>query len=83
MMKWPPDEFRPQVVLDDQGAEDRLGDHAERQQRPEDRQVAPVGATEEGDYAGGDHDDAEQAGDDPVGRLDDRVRSSAGCWLAP
>ena len=40
----------------------------------EDRQMATVGAAEEGEHRGGDHGDAEEPGHDPVGRLDDRVR---------
>ena len=67
-------EFGPQVVLDDQGAEDRLADHAERQQRPEHGQVPAVGTPEEGEDGGGDHDDADEAGDQPVAELDHRVR---------
>ncbi len=64
---------RGEVVLDDLGTEDRLGDHPQRQQRPEQRQVPAVGATEEGQHAGGDHRDAHEPGQDPVGVLDHRV----------
>ena len=64
---------RRQVVLDDQGAEDRLADHAQRQQGAEQRQVPAVGAAEEGEDAGGDHGEADEPGQQPVAVLDHRV----------
>ena len=64
---------RGEVVLDDQGAEDRLADHPQRQQRAEQRQVPAVGPAEEGEDAGGDHGDADEPGQQPVAVLDHRV----------
>ena len=64
---------RGEVVLDDQGAEDRLAQHPERQQRPEDRQVPAEGPAEEGQARGGDHGEADEAGQQPVAVLDHRV----------
>ena len=64
---------RRQVVLDDQGAEDRLADHAQRQQRAEQRQVPAERPAEEGEHAGGDHGEADEAGQQPVAVLDHRV----------
>ena len=63
-----------EVVLDDEGAEDRLADHAERQQRAEQSQVPAIGPAEEGEDAGGDHGEADEPGQQPVAVLDHRVR---------
>ena len=62
-----------EVVLDDQGAEDRLADHPQRQQRPEQRQVPAERPAEPGQHAGGDHREADEAGEQPVAVLDHRV----------
>ena len=78
---------RRQVVLDDQGAEDRLADHAQRQQRPEERQVPAERAAEPGEDAGGDHGEADEAGEQAVAVLDHRVgverRHGAAVALGP
>ena len=64
---------RGEVVLDDEGAEDRLADHSQRQQGAEQGQVPAVGAAEEGEHAGGDHGEADEPGQEPVAVLDHRV----------
>ena len=64
---------RREVVLDDEGAEDRLADDAERQQGAEQRQVPAVGLAEEGEDGGGDHGEADEPGQQPVAVLDHRV----------
>ena len=67
------DQPRREVVLDDEGAEDRLADDAERQHRPEQGQVPAERAPEPGEDAGGDHREADEPGQDPVRVLDHRV----------
>ena len=61
------------MVLDDEGAEDRLADHSQRQQGAEQGQVPAVGHAEEGEDAGGDHGEADEAGQQAVAVLDHRV----------
>jgi hypothetical protein len=61
------------VVLDDQGAEDRLPDHPQWQQGAEQRQMPAVGAAEEGQDAGRDYRKADEPGQQPVAVLDHRV----------
>ena len=62
-----------EVVPDDLAAEDRLADHAEWQQCTEQRQVPAEGPAKPGEDAGGDHDEADEAGQDPVAELDHGV----------
>ena len=50
-MKWLITSPGREVVLDDQGAEDRLRDDPQRQQDAEERQVPAVGPAEEGENA--------------------------------
>ena len=50
-MKWLITSPGRQVVLDHQGAEDRLADHPQRQQRAEQGEVPAEGAAEEGEDA--------------------------------
>ena len=66
-------ELGSEVVLDHQRAEHRLADHAERQQDAEEGQVPAVGPAEEGERAGRDDREPDEAGDDPVSVLDHRV----------
>ena len=72
-MKWLITRPGGEVVLDDEGAEDRLPDHAQRQQGAEEGEVPAEGAAEPGEHAGGDHGDADEAGEDAVAVLDHRV----------
>ncbi len=65
---------RGEVVLDHEGAEDRLPDHPEGQQGAEEGEVPAVGPAEQGEDAGGDHREADEAGQQPVAVLDHRVR---------
>ena len=67
-----------EVELDDEGAEDGLTDDPQRQQPADHRQMAPVGAAVEGEPAGGDHRQADEAGQQPVAVLDDGVDVGGG-----
>ena len=62
-----------EVVLDDERAEDRLADHPERQQRAEQGEVPAEGPAEPSERAGGDHGEADEAGQQPVAVLDHRM----------
>ena len=65
---------RGEVVLDDEGAEDRLAEDAHRQQGAEEGEVPAEGPAEPGERAGGDHCKADEAGEEPVAVLDHCVR---------
>ena len=62
-----------QVVLDDEGAEGRLSEDAERQERAEQGEVPAVGAAAERQRTGGDDHQPDEPGDEPVAVLDDGV----------
>ena len=66
-------QLRRQVVIDDEGPQDRLSDHPERKQDPDPGQVLPVRTTEEGEQTGRDHRDRYHAGDQTVAVLDPGV----------
>jgi len=67
------DEPGPQLEDHGQPAEHRLRQHAERQQRGEDREVAAARRAAEAEQEGGDARDAHEAGHDAVAELDERV----------
>ena len=72
-MKWLITRPGRQVVLDDERAEDRLADDAERQQRPEQRQVPAERAAEEGEDAAAITAMPTKPVKQPVAVLDHRV----------
>ena len=72
-----------EVVAHGEAAEHGLGDDADREQHAEQRQVAPVGTPPEGQRAGGHGDQADDAGQQAVAVLDDRVGVRAGATACP
>ena len=77
-MKWSITSPGRQVELDDERAECRLGDHAERQQRAEQGEVPAVGPAAEREDARGDHGEADEAGQQAVAVLDHGVEVDRG-----
>ena len=62
-----------QVVVDDERSEPCLGDHPDRQQAAEQGQMPTVRPAAEGEHAGGDHGDPDEAGEHAVAVLDHGV----------
>jgi hypothetical protein len=67
------DEARLELEDHREPAEDRLREHAERQQRGQHRQVAPARLTPEREDERRDARQPDDAGDEPVAELDPRV----------
>ena len=62
-----------ELRVDDDPAEDGLGQHADHEPAAQPDQVAPAGCAEERAQEGGDHRDGDHDGDEAVPELDQAV----------